>query len=390
MTDTERYIISRWLYSIGEDPKISDEEYNRLHKFLVATDQVPEYTNRSWSSDPCPVELLKKFNLEHTARDIMLRDKTESMYSITTESEFKDVYGDLDQLVIVSYKHDGWNSEAKYYNGKRLYIETRGRSGDPLNVDMLGDYIPNTIDMMGEVVISFEINLSHINYQKLKTMLPKKELVSQRQAVRTAIANEETRHLLTFTAFDITVNDKKEINYTYTLYLLGKWGFTVIDYKAAKNYDELVSVVKTMSDNYSSYTYLADGLVVRMNEGRSSNAVRILSWKEKTQYSFVLGYNQSRSSMYMGMVIKIYPIRLEQSTQREVNITNLKRIVEMNLEPGAPVAFKLVSAADADIDADATRMLHILYKNRWEDFQFIVEQEEKIKLLNMRVAGSES
>ncbi len=76
----DKYILSRWAYSVGEPlPDMSDADYNNLHRYMRDQKLLPDYTERAWSSDPCPYELLKKYNMENLAHNVILSDKTESM-----------------------------------------------------------------------------------------------------------------------------------------------------------------------------------------------------------------------------------------------------------------------------------------------------------------------
>ncbi len=382
MSQEEKYIITRWLYSISLEPLMSDEEYNLLRKYIQSVGSLPDYSERSWSSDPCPIDLLKKYKLEHLVATVVVSDKTESLYSITSEAELKNVYGNLDELAIVSYKHDGWNFQNTYFNGKSVWLQTRGRSTDAMDVSVLQEFLPKEISREGKARVIMEANISHVNFEKLKQMFPKKELVSQRMAVSTAIANPEARQLLSFTAFDILLEDGKELSFAYILYLLNQWGFTTPIYKTVTNYSELVQAMKDLSDNKEFYPYLTDGLVVRTNDSNSANAVRIYNWQENIYRSYVTGYTESRGSHDIAMKVTIYHIRLPNSTQRQVAVTNLARLQYLNLVPGAPIAFKLTSSAIAVLNEEATIMLHQMYKNKWEDYRYYIEYDEMTKQSN--------
>ena len=58
MTDIVKYIIARWAYSVGQ-PIMSDAEYTILDRSMKARFPKNPYCQRSWSSDPCPVAMLK-------------------------------------------------------------------------------------------------------------------------------------------------------------------------------------------------------------------------------------------------------------------------------------------------------------------------------------------
>lgn len=185
MSILERFIISRWMYSIGE-PIMSDEEYNILVETVKAQYPDSEYVNRSWSSDPCPVELLRRYGYASAIRDIVLSDKTESIPSINNWATVESLYKDLDEDATLSLKHDGWNIQAAYYNGEIVNVQTRGRARDAVSAEILRNKLPNKIPVLGRYTICSEATVSDENYAKLKPLVGAR---SQRGAVSTCLAN---------------------------------------------------------------------------------------------------------------------------------------------------------------------------------------------------------
>lgn len=96
MSDLEKFIVSRWMYSIGE-PIISDSEYTLLLAAIRSKYPDNEYVHRSWSSDPCPVDLLKKYGYDWAVKDIILSDKTESIPSINDIATLHSLYCNLNE-----------------------------------------------------------------------------------------------------------------------------------------------------------------------------------------------------------------------------------------------------------------------------------------------------
>lgn len=383
MTDIEKYILTRWLYSIGEETLISDSEYSNLHLYLKDKGLVPEYTNRAWSSDPCPIELLRQNNLSEFIYDIKLLDKTESIESITSELDATRFYRERIGLYTVSFKIDGWNLQLTYYNGELIKVTTRGRESDALVVEVLKKYLPRKIPKMGEVRIVGELGLSHASFAELKRMFPNKQMKSQRASVRTALANEEAAHLLTFLAFDIISNEGEELGSVFTYYQLNKWGFKTPDYLVARSGAEVMNCIKVLSDREQTYGFISDGTVVRSDKGRELRAVRIYSWEESVYYSYVVGVEEEHSSSSFGCKLLVYPIRTIHGTQERVNITNLKRIQENRLYPGSPIAFVLRSDAIADPDLSTTRYLQEMWNGRYEDFKERIIIQEAVKTEKM-------
>ena len=92
MSDLDKYILARWCYSIGK-PIISDAEYNQLHRTISTLYPDNPYVNRSWSSDPCPKDLLIANGMSQYIFDVVLTDKTVSIPSLNSYLELENVLG---------------------------------------------------------------------------------------------------------------------------------------------------------------------------------------------------------------------------------------------------------------------------------------------------------
>ena len=79
-------------------------EYRGIEDILKKEEPENEYINRSWSDDPCPVELLRKYNMLHLIRNVEFIHKSESIPSINSEEKYKERYFDLSKKTRVSYK----------------------------------------------------------------------------------------------------------------------------------------------------------------------------------------------------------------------------------------------------------------------------------------------
>lgn len=369
VTDLEKYVIARWAYSIGK-PIISDVEYNLLHTMMQATDPNNEYVQRSWSSDPCPTELLNKYNLGNLITAVVVTDKTESIPSLNSFAEIRQVYGELSEECTLSYKHDGWNFQVSYYNGRKIHSQTRGRTSDAMVVESLDSLLPERIDMMGKVTIIAEITASHSAFRFAKQKFGN---VSQRGCVSTFLANREYAHMLSLHAFRI--RSAYEINDHFKL--LREWGYDTPMNTRVSSFSELMEKVKEYSDFNSQYDFPTDGLVVA---GDITRALRVMAWEEPIHNSYITGYKEEFGPQYTSVGLEIFPIKLPNSEQKNIPATNLSRVIALNLQPGAPVAFRIASSAIADLDDESTKLLHKTYVGRWEEFQMKVEENERIKL----------
>lgn len=374
--DEDKYIIARWAYGVAQ-PIMQDSEYTILEGYIKERGLLPEYTSRTWSEDPCPFKLLKKYNLTNLIEQVTLsRERTESISSLNSILAVQNHYRSLSDACVVSYKIDGFGFRFRYINKGLAYGQSRGRASDALSFDYLESLVPPEIDTLGEIDIIGEIALVDGGLEELQKIYPKKNLVSRRSAVRTALANPETIKYLTFIAFDII--GLNEDFYTI-MYLLENWGFTTPDFSIVNNYVELMSKVKEMSDNKLKYPVLTDGAVVRNLVTGEKRALRIYNWEEPIFKSYIIGLREDPTKFGFNCRAEIFPIFIGNGTQRRVSITNLARLQELNLGYSSPIAFTLVSHAYGNIDMDSTRLLCKEWEGREMEYMEMIEEEEKVK-----------
>lgn len=371
LSSLDQFILSRWAYSIGE-PIITDAEYTVLLNAMVELHPDSPYVNRSWSSDPCPVDLLKRIGFTDMIHKVTLMDKTESIPSLGSMIEVEDVLKDAGPGTM-SMKHDGWNVQANYYNGVIIDVHTRGRSSDAMDVSPLKQFIPNVIPAKGSVKIVMELTISASNFVKVKTFY---NVVSQRSAVSTILAHPEHYDLLTLSAFDVhgySVDRQDKFD------LLNSWGFNVPKSIKVNNYFDILGAIPILGEIKSSYAEPTDGMVY---DGTVRRALRVGEWEEPIYLSYVEGYLEQYGPYRISPSILIYPILRKGTTQKQISMTNWQRIMDYNLAPGAPIAFRVASSATADFDEDTTKVLHEQWANRWSEYQQHVqnmEEENKIK-----------
>ena len=371
----DKYILARYLY--GQSMETMEEiSFNQLDRYIRVNDLLPEYTTRSWSSDPVPLELLKKYNKESLIREIVLTDKTESIPSLGSYNEIHQELYYKFRPGYLSRKMDGWNLQNTY---QKIYIitNTRGRSSDAIMIPSLGETLPAEIQEEDMTIIVGEGTLSEKNLEILKKRLGRPDLTSTRAAIRTLIANPQHMDLLYFTAFAIKgVVDPKE-----TMQKLTSWGFNTPNWMRIETYDQLLEGIKVFSDKEPLEEQPTDGLVYMSEDGGYLRAIRVEYWEEKVYESYVIDYIESYNAHVISQSVKISPILLDGKTQRQVNITNWDRIIQYNLEIGAPIAFIIKSDSTADIEPTRTMELQAEYRNNFELYQKKIDIRENRKIL---------
>lgn len=369
LSDREKFIVARWAYSVG-NPIISDAEYTLLLNYMKSSFPNDEYVLRSWSSDPCPTELLKSIGRDDLIHSVILSDKTESIPSLNTDYEVQAELGNVSKPGTLSMKHDGWNIQVNYYNGYIINVVTRGRSCDAIDVSRIQSMFPATIPATGKIKIVCELTVSHANFAFCARMFG---TVSERSSVSAVLARPEYYHLLDFHAFDVhgyTLPDDKN-----KFEVLASWGFKTPMWYNVTDYNSILNALQLLSDANADYASPTDGAVY---DGELRRAIRLLAWEEPIYKSYVIGYLEQYGPHRISPSILIEPILRGGTTQRRISMTNWQRIIDYNLQPGAPVAFRIASSATADFDEESTRLLHKEYEGRWDEFATMVKENEVI------------
>lgn len=369
MTDFTKYIIARWAYSIGQ-PIMDDATYNILDKAMRVQFPDNPYCNRSWSSDPCPTELLKQNGYGEMIKAVVLSDKTESIPSLNSDFDIRMEYERMHTTHSVSYKEDGWNVQASYYNNELVTVQTRGRSCDALDASCLSELIPKRIPESGKVLVTMECTIPDSEF---KLFMQRYGVTSQRGAVSTALANPHWSlpHICVH-AHGVRMHKAVEDKFE----LLKSWGFQVPMYAWVSTYSELMGQLVAFSNYKDQYGIPTDGVVV---EGNHTRALRVKAWEEPVYRSYIQRYEESYGPHSISIQCLIHPIKLPNSVQSRLPATNLRRIVDLNLRPGAPIAFRIASSAIADIDEVATQLLHKEWEGKWEEYQYRIRMNEALK-----------
>lgn len=368
LSDIEQYTYARWAYSVGR-PVISDAEYNLLERTVKGLYPDLPICNRSWSSDPCPTDLLLKLDRPDLIKAVVLSDKTESIPSLNSDYEFFNELQNVNEDGTVSYKHDGWNIQSNYYNGSIVNVQTRGRNTDSVDVSQLRERFPQTLPYKDKCKVVCELTVSRENFNFCKVHFGN---VNERSAVSTLLARPEYYHLLDFHAFDIHGVD---LGGRVKFEVLKECGFKTPEYVATHNFHDIQKALQRLSDANDRYGSPTDGVVY---DGSFRRAIRLLAWEEPIYYSYVTGYMEKYGPYRISPSVLIRPILRKGTTQKRLSLTNWPRIIEYNLAPGAPIAFRVASSAIADFDEQSTLYVHSLYAGRWDEFRKMVDDNEAL------------
>lgn len=365
----ERYIIARWCYLMSYS-FLSDMEYDALERQFKQMYPEDEYSKRHWPFDTCPKELLTKYSLTELICNPVMGYQAESIYSINNEQEFNMTFHSLNKRSRLSFKIDGWNTRVSYFNGILVKIETRGRSGNNLDINNIASLFPKRIPYGGRVSITGELSIPNSKWEQFKRLTGNQD---QRASVRTALANSAV-DFLSFLAFNIFIENVTETRDPYEL--LNELGFTTPRFIWVSNFEELKKGIQFMSYLNIGYGYLTDGLVIENDS--MQNAIRIGAWQEQSMCSYVTGYEENQGMYGTFLKVLCRPITIEGKTFSKISINNIASIEENNLQVGYPIAFGLRSAANVVINVSETRELQDKWLSNLKGYQQMIDNKYKL------------
>lgn len=347
----EKFIIARWAYLLGID-FISDKEYNDIETYIKQNNLLPEYTSRGWSEDPCPKELLIKYGYEDWIQGVVYNFKTESIYSINSEKELIEKCRNINEPTRLSFKLDGFSLRLSYYNGEFVKAESRTRAdGVSLDFSKVEDLFPKTIPQKGKVLLIGELYLKNKNFEEYKLL---RNITSQRNAVRTAIANGDINYL----GYKIFKVYSEEFEITDQYAKIQELGFPTPTSVMCHDFNTLNSSIKILDRQKKFINEPTDGLV--LENSSMQYALRVGVHQECVNHSIITGYIIKRGMYNNAISVEIEPFKMKDKTVSQVSVTNIQTIIDYNLRVGYPIAFVERSGVNCVLDTDETEKLHLI------------------------------
>lgn len=156
------FILSRYLYRVGEEPLISDAMYDSLTNSIKTQyyDLFKDYLNRTYDEDPIPYNLLKEVGIEPVEflsradrAELYAQLDEEKSLSIDSVTSYADAFPffqrckGMQKNITMSLKMDGINTKTLYQDDKFGVAVSRARSGDGFDfTDTLANIIPLNIN----------------------------------------------------------------------------------------------------------------------------------------------------------------------------------------------------------------------------------------------------
>lgn len=369
MNNKDKFIIARWSYAIGAD-FISDTEYDHLEEEIKSLGILQDYTSRGWSEDPCPVELLKKYNLEEWIKKSTYTYSTESIESLNSIDLVKERLGLLNEESRLSYKLDGYSLRLNYYNGDLILVETRNRNGGKsMDLSNIESLFKQKIKMKGKVLITGELYIKNKTFNKYKSL---RGVISQRNSVSTAIANGDVEYL-DYRVYNIYSEDLDK--YGADKYkILEDLGFSTPKNVIVRDYKSLIRGIQILGMQKKMYSAPTDGCV--LENSTIQYALRVGEWEESCNSSYVTGYKLNRGMYDNSVLVSIKPLFINGKTVSEIPVTNLQYVIDNNLRIGYPIAFVERSSVNSVLDTTKTEELQRIYEGNYDKYREEIDNIE--------------
>lgn len=378
------FILSRYLYRVGEEPLVSDAMYDQLTKAIRSSGnkEMLCYLNRTYDDDPIPYDLLKEAHIEpvkfvsHEGRETLYaqldEEKSLSINSVTTYEEaynFFMYFKALNKDLVISLKMDGINTKMLYVNDKFGVAVSRARDGVGFDfTDQLVNVLPleiktgkTEVKITGEsYVIKSGIPILRDKYDSNKYKTSKSSAISM---LRVLHAPTDYKYLKTrvFSAEGLC----DTLCGTYKV--LESLGFDTVPYCYIV-IDEVPSdfiFFKSWLKSYFDSLYKiqvdndipADGIVVAVNDllwndtitNQYSNkqlALKFEYWKFDVYRAVVTDILTEQRRVNVSTKVRIAPLVTSDDCEaRIINTFNPAVLIENNIKVGTEVFFERNSGA---------------------------------------------
>ncbi len=287
-----------YLYYVKDRPEVSDEQYDKLYRELVALEE--EHPDLITDDSPTqrvagqPVSSLP--TIEHAAPMLSLdSDQNPDTLRRFDERVRKGLGDDFPVEYVLEPKLDGASIELVYQNGTLLQASTRGdgRRGEGITANIrtiqsvplrLRDGerpVPPYLSIRGEVI------MHSADFDKLNERLMaegREPFANPRNAAAGAVRQLDPQltasRPLDLYAYDILASEELDLESQWdVLQALRDWGLRVNDHvRLARSLDDILKYHKELEerrDDLSFLGYEIDGIVIKLND---LEAREMLGW----------------------------------------------------------------------------------------------------------------
>ena len=261
-------------------------------------------------------------------------------------------------ILVGSFKQDGFSLKSSYNDGKFYQASTRGNGkfGQDITesitfMNFNKDVRFDILEIRGEVVCTKE------NFILLQEEMKKRgleEVKSQRNCASGIAQRKSQKDLtsfLTFVAFDIIFDNNSKIDYNTKLNYLSSIGFNIPDNRIIKSELDIENFIEYYKEHQEDASILTDGLVFRINTQKIYEDLGIVGKYPNGSKCFKFaseeGITKINNIIYdVGMsgkisfIGEIEPIYLSGGLLTRCTLDNAKNIINMRLGIGSDIILK--------------------------------------------------
>lgn len=380
----EIWILSRYLYRIGEKPLLSDAQYDVITRALKEQypEEAKEYLERTYDDDPIPYELLEEVNIKPVNfaqfEDRMQyassldEDKSLSINSVTSYEEAfyylkdkKDKHLDI----VISLKMDGVNHKDLFIKDELKLSMSRGRAGNGFDfTKQICNCLPNKINSgLSELKITGECYVTKEGVQHLREQYRVDKYKTSKSA---AISMLRVKHALDdykYLKAKVFYAEGLETRLDATFIKLAEMGFDVVPYEVISYNsipDDLTSfkcwfrpILDRLYEIQIANDMPADGVVLQVNDllwedtisGQYSNkqlACKFEHWAFDVYKAKVTDIVITQRRVLASVRIRIEPIITRDDCEAQwINCFNPSILISNDIHVGTEVCFERNSGA---------------------------------------------
>ncbi|MGD2095185.1 MAG: NAD-dependent DNA ligase LigA [Phycisphaerales bacterium] len=355
-------------YYVLNEPKISDQQYDKLFAELKALEEAnpklitPDSPTQRVSGRP-----LEGFSTVRHNVPMLSMDNTYNEDELRAFDErVRKQLGDTEYDYVVELKIDGVAVSLRYEDGTLATAATRGdgRVGDDVTANvrtikavplsLRGEKIPAVLEVRGEVYMPTS---AFVELNKLRTEAGEPAFANPRNATAGSLklldARITTARNLSFFAYSIgQVSEPLADNHYRTLDRFKELGLPVNpNIQKAKDINEAIDICLGWSEKRSALDYQIDGMVIKVNRfeqrdilGATGRAPRwCISYKFAAEQADTIvesiGVQVGKSGI-LTPVANLRPVLLAGTTVKRASLHNFDMLIKLDVRCGDTVVIE--------------------------------------------------
>ena len=376
-------------YYTNDNPIMGDKEFDDLYSKLEQLEKETGIIMPNSPTQKVQGEILKGLKKVKHTKLMLSAQKTKDIEEIKQFANKENTYA--------SWKLDGLTLVARYKDGKKALVLTRG-SGDfgedvTIQSNMIYNLplqIPYTdeLELRGECVISWD------NFNKINESLQEKYSTPRNLAagsIRTLNTNITKERYLEFVVFEV-VNPKGVNSKMMELSYMDKLGFTTVERNVINKNMDIKYIVENMTPN--KYKYPVDGLIFEYDNieyskslGSTShheNCRKAMKWVDDLAETTLLSIEWSPSRTGLLNPVAIFETVLIDGTEvSRASLSNISIMEGLELGVGDIINVSKRNCIIPKIEDNLTRSNTIIIPTECPlcGDRTSVEQDNKSKVL---------